>query len=903
MLNLEIPASAGAARAYYARADAGDYYAKERGGDYAGSWQGKAAEQLGLSGPASMDDFHALCDNRDPATGGQLSGSNREDRRPLFDLTFSVPKSVAVMRGLFDDKRIERAVMDSVNEVMAGIEAGIKTRVRQDGKNEDRLIGGGVWLPFYHKTSRPVDGKVDPGDHVHACLMNLCYDATEEQWKAIQLDDIWNAAPHWQAVWHANLARKLEGLGFSIERRGDAFEISGVDRSIVEEFSKRSEVIEKTAKRLGITDNDRKAGLAATTREKKLSDPEPEKLQGEWRDRLEPSQLASLEALHAESLKREGKPAPERSDVALGWALEHLLERQSVVTEEKLLTEALKEGLGSASLEGLRHAMSQRADLIRAEVDGVKMVSTRAVIDEEIAVLNFAKDSRGRMEPLNPGGQIRDPILSEEQRLAVRHIWQATDAVILFRGKAGTGKTTTAKEAVRGIEAAGREVLMLAPTAEASRGVLASEGFEHATTVAEFLISGNLQERARGNVVWVDEAGLMPFRDMAKLTQLAESLDARIVLSGDRRQNRAVARGEPLAVLEDLAHLPVAELKTIRRQKGDYRSAVEKLASGQTEKGFAALEQLGAIKDMPESDPYRPLVDAYLEALQEKKSVLALSPTRSEGQVVTEQLRERLKAAGKIGAEDHSVGQLKPLHLTEAEKRDPKRLVGTTAVFVKHSGKFRSGQRVEVTEAIAGQVAAKPDAFAVYEQSTLNLAKGDTIRITANGWSRPEGKAKRGHRLNNGSLYQVKSIGKDGITLNNGWVLPESFGHVSHGYVLTSYAGQGKTFDRVLVAASRKSLAAVNARELYVDASRGREIVTIFTDDQEALRMAAGREEKRLHGLELLRQQEVKAEPPARKAGWKERIVTHLRLMRRVFEHQKRMLEGLRDGRAPQIAR
>lgn len=868
MLRVNVPHNP---KDYFARGDAGDYYAREQGGNFVGSWGGKAAERLGLSGPASMEDFHALCDNRDPRTGEQLSRSNRDDRRALYDLTFSVPKSVAVMRGLFNDQRIQREILESVDDTMRMIEAEhLATRVRRDGRDEDRPVDNAVWLPFYHADSRPVDGMVDMGDHVHACLLSLCYDEVENQWKAIQPDRFWSAAPFWQAAWHANLARRLEGLGFEIERRNDAFEISGIDREIVESFSRRAAEIDAEAKRRGITDDRQKSELAALTRAGKRHDLSPVEQQQQWLDRVEPDQLEGLKALYRQSREREGNPDPERPEAALGWALDHLLERQSVVTEEKLLTEALKEGVGKVSLEGLRNAMSQRTDLIRAEVDGVKMVSTKAVIDEEIAVLEFAKGSRGRIEPLNPAGEIRDPILSEEQRQAVRHIWQARDAVILFRGKAGTGKTTTAKEAVRGIEATGREVLMLAPTAEASRGVLAAEGFEHATTIAEFLLSEKLQERARGNVIWVDEAGLMPFRDMAKLTQLAESLDSRIVLSGDRRQNRAVARGEPLAVLEDLAGLPVAELKTIRRQKGDYRSAVEKLASGQTEKGFAALEQLGAVKDMPESDPYRPLVDAYMEALGEKKSVLVLSPTRKEGQAVTEQLRERLKSDGKIGAEDISVGQLKPLHLTEAEKRDPKRLVGTTAVFVKHSGNIRSGQKLEVTEAIAEAIAARPDAFVAYERSTLNLAKGDTIRITANGWSKPDGKAKRGHRLNNGSLYQVKAIGEEGITLNNGWVLPESYQHVSHGYVLTSYAGQGKTYDRVLVAASRQSLAAVNARELYVDASRGRESVTLFTDDREALRMAANREEKRLHGLELARHQAPKTEPPIRKAGWKE---------------------------------
>src|SRR5207302_2312401 len=119
--------------------------------------------------------------------------------------------------------------------------------------------------------------------------------------------------------------------------------------------------------------------------------------------------------------------------------------------------------------------------------------------------------------------QFRDEALSEEQRNAVLHVLRSTDRVTAIRGGAGTGKTTMMKEAVAAIESSGRKVLTFAPSAEASRGVLRSEaGFPNAETVEALLQNPKLQEQVRGQVVWIDEAGLLGSRTLARVAALAE---------------------------------------------------------------------------------------------------------------------------------------------------------------------------------------------------------------------------------------------------------------------------------------------------------------------------------------------------------------------------------------------
>ena len=148
--------------------------------------------------------------------------------------------------------------------------------------------------------------------------------------------------------------------------------------------------------------------------------------------------------------------------------------------------------------------------------------------------------------------------LSPEQANIARHVWDSPDRVILIRGAAGTGKTYTMKATIAGID---RPVVVLAPSADASRNVLREEGFENADTVARFLIDEKFQETAKNGVIWVDEAGLLGIRQVREVFDAAERLNARVVLQGDKKQHGSVERGATLRVLEEFAGLPVAELR------------------------------------------------------------------------------------------------------------------------------------------------------------------------------------------------------------------------------------------------------------------------------------------------------------------------------------------------------
>jgi conjugative relaxase-like TrwC/TraI family protein len=98
---------------------------------------------------------------------------------------------------------------------------------------------------------------------------NATYDHVEERWKAGEFEHLVRDKGYYQAAFHSRLALKLAEMGYGIERDKNSFRFAGIDDATSKEFSRRSEVIEAEAKRLGITDPNQKRELGRRTREAK----------------------------------------------------------------------------------------------------------------------------------------------------------------------------------------------------------------------------------------------------------------------------------------------------------------------------------------------------------------------------------------------------------------------------------------------------------------------------------------------------------------------------------------------------------------------------------------------------------------------------------------------------------
>ena len=841
MLRVVPARSAAQAKSYYSHSD---YYTEDQ--ELAGVWRGKAADRLGLAGTVGKRDFDALCDNRHPASGERVTARDRADRTVGYDFNFHAPKSLSLLHALTGDEAVLRAFQESVDDAMRLVEADMCTRVRKGKVYTDRPTGEMAWARFDHLTSRPVGGVPDPHLHSHCFALNMTFDCQEAQWKAGQFRQLKRDAPYYQAAFHAALAARLTALGYPVDKTPGGWEVAGLARATLEKFSRRTAHIERLAAEKGVDTPAAKAALGATTREAKAKELTMGELRQLWADRLDDGERDALDALAARPGGGE-EPAGLDARAALDFACRHLFERDSVVCERRLAAAALDAGLGRFTADQAFAAIRE-SDVIVREVGGRRLATTRVVLAEEARLVAFARGGRGTCAPLGRGAHAftRD-WLNAGQKAAVRHVLASPDRVMLVRGAAGTGKTSLMQEAAEAIEKGGKRVFAFAPSAGASRGVLRADGFAGADTVARLLVDASLQEQARGQVLWVDEAGLLGSRQTGRLFDLAGKLGCRVVLSGDRRQHGSVERGSVLRVLESQAGLVAAEVREVQRQTGAYKAAVELLADGRAAEGFGRLDALGWVREAADAGRYALLAADYAESTGAGKSCLVVSPTHAEGALATAAVRDALRAAGRLGRDEHAVAQLTRLDLTEAERGEGGSYrPGDVLEFHQNAQGHRIGERVRVREGEPPPVehAAR---FQAFRPGELRLSAGDRVRVTKGG------KTKDGHRLETGATFGVAGFTAAGdVRLDNGWVVARDFGHLAHGYVTTSHAAQGKTVDRVLVAQSAASLGATSREQFYVSASRGRERVTVYTDDKAALRDAVTRSDAGLAATELV---------------------------------------------------
>jgi hypothetical protein len=361
-----------------------------------------------------------------------------------------------------------------------------------------------------------------------------------------------------------------------------------------------------------------------------------------------------------------------------------------------------------------------------------------------------------------------------------------------------------------------------------------------------------MQESAKGGVILVDEASQLGTRDMLRVFDVAEGVGARVILVGDRRQHRSVTAGEPLKLLEEKAGLRVAQVTEILRQKGDYKKAAQALSEGRTGQAFEELDKLGWIKQVADADRYQQLAGAYLSAAAERKkdgepkSALVVSPTHAEAARITLAIRAGLKTQGKLD-DERMVQVWTPTHLTDAQKADATQYdPGDLLQFHQNAPGHTKGSRLIVGDGVRPPTELA-NRFEAYRPTQLALGVGDRIRLTAGGKTK-DGK----HRLSNGSLMTVEGFTKRGdIIVDRGWVIDRDFGHLSHGYVVTSHASQGVTVDKVFVGVSSESFPATYQRTAYVALTRGREQAQIYTDDRNALLKAVTRADEPLSATEL----------------------------------------------------
>ncbi|WP_406684318.1 relaxase domain-containing protein [Seonamhaeicola sp. MEBiC1930] len=827
-----------------------DYYLEDQ--EVNGQFNGRIAKRLGLEGQTvDRAAFEKLCDNINPKDGGSLTPRTVANRRVGYDISFHCPKSVSILHALGEDKQVLSAFEQSVHETMLEMQEDMQTRVRSQGQNEDRDTKELLWTNFVHQTARPVDGhSPDPHLHCHCFAFNVTYDEVEGMYKAGQFHNIKRDMPYYQARFHKRLADKFSDMGYGIRKTKNGFELSVIPQKAIDHFSKRTNLIGQVAKEKGITNLKELDQLGAKTRAKKQKNLTMPELQNKWRDQLH-------EAGIDEKTPEETKTTDKSHTVtkSIDHAINHVFTRNSVKRDRQILAEGYKHAIDNKGikLDEIDTALENNDTVFKIQVGSQRLCTTKLVHAEERRMIGLARDGVGKYRPLKAGFDVTQfKHLNDEQRLVMNHVMTSQDMTVMIRGAAGTGKTTLLKEVVPQIEKTGKNVFLFAPTAEASRDVLKKEGFEKADTVARLLMDKELQKQTKGQVIWIDEAGMLGSQDMASILELAKRNKTRVVLSGDPRQHTAVMRGDAMRLLQEVGKIPQVSMETIYRQKeATYKAAVKEISDGNIKSGFAILKERGSIKECEPTRLKEQLVSDYLTSRKSKKSALVITPTNEQAKEINKNVREGLREAKLLGKREKQFAVFDNHYLSVAQKEDI-RSYREGQVIQTHQNlpSIKKGSVLTVESVDKSMIKIKDSRgkhhilplhrakdYDVYTPRKIELSKGDEIRINKNGFD------AQGKRLNNSTILTVKGFDNNGdirtvkksTTRNTEFILGKDHSNFDYAYAITSYSSQGKTVDKVIISQPASTFLASNQKQFYVSTSRGREDVTIYTDDADEL--------------------------------------------------------------------
>jgi conjugative relaxase-like TrwC/TraI family protein len=498
-----------------------------------------------------------------------------------FDLTFSAPKSVSLIRALTGgvaEKVLAAAHERAIRAAMVYLHAHAGyTRVHNPvtGVKDLQRLPGLAAIAYQHETSRCGD----PHLHTHVILPNRQV-RVDGELVSVDSKSLYHEAKAAGMIYQATLRRELHAeRGFEwqpVDPHSGMAEIAGVARESITAWSRRSTRLREWARRnLVVVDGQPTAAqLAAAQKATRPAKPEHlawEELTAQWRADARGLQLerdAHVEAraqrtraaqARARTAHRDRTPgaAGNAHPGALPLDRAQLAAMAADVDDAAYTRADMIELLGARLPVDLvgepRELLERMADVVGIRVTEPRMARHReghvrytvdAVIVEEERILDGVDESDNRCRLDLRQDDVGD--LSTDQGRAIANIATSPHLVQPLQAPAGAGKTHSLKALRAAAHRAGKRVLVCAPTGKAVDEALSEGAGDDGLTVAKALNMIELHELDvdRSTVVVVDEASMVGTADLRKLLACAVQGRAKIVLVGDAYQLAPVkARG------------------------------------------------------------------------------------------------------------------------------------------------------------------------------------------------------------------------------------------------------------------------------------------------------------------------------------------------------------------------
>src|SRR6202521_2190755 len=453
-----------------------------------------------------------------------------------------------------------------------------------------------------------------------------------------------------------------------------------------------------------------------------------------------------------------------------------------------------------------------------------------------------------------------------EKRAAVEGMLRSTDQVFALRGVAGAGKTTALKEFHAGVDAAGKRHVLLAPTTKAVEALKREIPEGQVQTVEAFLLASQKGAQLQDVVITVDEWGLLSNRSGHALLRIAKEHGALVRFVGDTRQHVAVEAGDFGRTLERHSNLRSVSISKIGRQRDpEYRAAVMEMASSKITAGLAKLDQKGWIHE--EKSGY--LIEAarrYMELSgcgkklvteRGEPHVLAVGPTHAEIRAFTADVRAAMRSEGALTGPVIKRRAFIAHDTTRAMRRDSNTYTpGMAVTLVSEKTKVRG---LSAREVYTVKERPKKDFVTLVDahgkEHTINVrANGEKLELGAIGEIELQAGDRLWFRANssgvtNGTLASLAGADEQGrLVTTGGFVVPEDYLKIAHGYATTSHSSQGLTANFAVVFG-----ASFDQKAIYVSHSRARERVDTYVPSKEAFLSRAERAQgERLGVLEAI---------------------------------------------------
>lgn len=847
-----------------------------------------------------------------PITGeAMVKNAGDPERRAGMDATFSAPKSVSILdalaRSLGDEKlssQIRTAQDNAVQKAMQKLQARYAYTRIADPDNPGKTIrvqtNGLMWASFLHDTGRETSkGFVDPQIHTHNFIFNVVvYRDENGKNKTLTLsnEELLNNKMYLGQFYRNELAKELNKIGLSTiltDARLGFFELADenekllFDKNQMKVFSGRSEEIsaavsefEKIYKNVDESKLKDIINQAIKTSKKTLVE---EEFIGEFLDRALRSGI-NEETLTAIKSKMELDPAPKNLDPSIiqdhiDKSLEFVTTNESVFTKEILMRELLKYGLdyglGEADYE---MALCRNDNIVQLDDNAY---TSHQMLDLEKETITTVLSTKNHFSPIARSAvlvrefcQKNFPTMNNDQRNFVETVLYSTDQFIAVQGKAGTGKTFSAKAIKDYLEMYHPDVEIVGASfmGKAADGLEKDSGIQSSTLDSYFIKeqkTGDTRDKQR--ILLVDEAGMTGSRQLYKIIEIAKAKNDKIIFIGDSEQFPSIAAGRIFKDMQDFGIRTVELLESIR-QKTDYtKEAVESITQKDVVKSLEIVKSKGNLLEIESlEDRMKYVIGDYLKMDQKNRDeTIVLAATNMERRFGNTEFRQALGLSNSNVFETKELLSMSGIeryysmsyevgdYISPTEKihglknGELLKIIDTSADRQKITIELQGGQKRDVNLLELG------DRINVYKNVKKSFDAGDKITFTKNIHS------KNGLRVKNGTLDIIKSIDGEGNVLTNAGrkFNLNTMPYLDHAYVITNVKSQGMTADNVYVMAHSRM---ANLQAFYVEASRTKFELKVLTDDVEKLIENASKEKIKTSTLDY-QKEAVLAEVEKRK--------------------------------------